>query len=65
MALKIVLGLLMGLIAGGSSSAAKIAKSNPSLAPINSGWFFFSATTAPVIAIAWIIYTFVAYSTTS
>ena len=59
---KIILGLLMGLFAGGSAKALTTASTNPALAPVERGWFDISARVAPVIAFIWIIYTFGSYS---
>lgn len=59
---KILLGLMMGFVAGGAAKALTTANANPFLAPVERGWFNFSASTAPLVAIVWIIYTFGAYS---
>lgn len=59
---KIILGLIMGLLAGGSAKAMTTANANPALAPVERGWFNFSASTAPIVCVVWIIYTFGAYS---
>lgn len=59
---KIILGLIMGLLAGCSAKAMTTANANPLLAPVERGWFNFSASTAPVVCVVWIIYTFGAYS---
>jgi len=52
----------MGFLAGGALKALTTANINPIWTPLNRGWFNFSASTVPVIAFAWIIYTFGAYS---
>lgn len=59
---KILLGLIMGFFAGGGAKALTTAKQNPSLAPTDLGWFQFSASTAPIIALIWIGTTFGSYS---
>lgn len=52
----------MGFLAGGSAKALTTANTDPALAPVERRWFNFSASTAPIIAVAWIMYTFGAYS---
>lgn len=59
---KILLGLIMGFLAGGAAKALTTANATPSLAPVHRGWFNISATAAPLVAFVWIIYTFGAYS---
>ena len=59
---KIILGLIMGFCAGSGAKALMTAREYPGMAPSNSGWFTFSASVAPIIAICWIFYTFGAYS---
>lgn len=58
---KILLGLLMGFLAGASAKAYTTANENPVLAPVDRGWFDFSARTTPLVAILWVIHTFFAY----
>lgn len=59
---KIVLGILIGFLAGGAAKALTTANANPALAPAKRGWFNFSATVTPMLVVVWIIYTFGAYS---
>jgi hypothetical protein len=59
---KVLLGLIIGFLAGGATKALATAKAYPGYGPERQEWITFSTGSTQLIAILWIAYTFGTYS---
>lgn len=66
MSSKVILGVILGVLMGASSQAKYVSDRNPGLSvvPDIRSWFELNAAITPIIAIIWVISTFIKYPIT-